>query len=423
MVGEDQVRAKDGEPGTGYKGPFGYIKRFVETDMERKSRSVKLFQFLFPWVLWLLMAVLLISILTVWRDWGTGKNLLDVWVAYTLPPAGKETLIPLAVLDKEHPIPGLVAGLSTSIVDICFSLFLIWNYDWVKKLPVIGPSLERTEAKGREKVARTRWFGKATFALTTLFVFIPFSGSGGTGGTIFGRVVGMKPYKVLLAVSIGSILGSTGFALAAEQLKDFLSEDSPFISFMSNLNILQVVAIILLSGFVIYTIRNPKRAAERTTRVVEQALDLSEKAVVITEEQRKKVTKATIQRTKETMKAVGNINRTLADIPIDVAIAPMRMMGSNGKKMADDTKMMTRKMINETHHVLGSAVDGTIEFGDRTTDRTLGSVHDLTLEGIGQTKNRWDRTGKVIIMGGEKLEKIMKRKKDMDIPVKDEPEE
>ncbi len=405
------VEEKKEAPGYG-KGPMGIIRMLTETDLEKKNRFTKIFQFLFPWIFWLIMAVTTLSIMTIWKGWDTARNLMDIWIFYTVPPAGKETLIPLVVLDKQYPVPGLMAGLCTIIIDLCFSLFLIWNYDWVKRFPILGPAIERTEAKGRERVAKTKWFAKTTFALTTVFVFVPFSGSGGVGGTIFGRVVGMKPYKVLLAVAIGSTIGSTGFALAAEQLSNILSEDNVFLSFMSNLNILQVVLVLIVIGFIVYTIRNPRMAALRTTRVVSQALDLSEKAIRIGEEQRKKAAKATILGTRETMKALGEVNRTLVDIPVEVVIAPLRLMGDDGIRFADDTKEMTRMFVDDTQQVFGSAIDHTMEFGDKLTSLTMGSIQNLTIGGIEQTKKGWDSTGRIIIRGGERLEKVVKKKDD-----------
>lgn len=389
--------------------PNRSLTRFLETDLEKKDRTVKIFQFFFPWVLWLLLGTTMVLILAGWKGWDNARNLLDVFLFYTLPPAGKETLIPLAVLDKEAPVPGFMAGMTTTMVDVCFSLFLIWNYDWVKKLPVLGPALERTEAKGKERVAKTRWFGKATFIMTTMFVFVPFSGSGGTGGTIFGRVVGMRPYKVLAAVAIGSAIGSTGFAVAAESLSNLLSEDSPFLSFMSNLNILQLVLVLILVGFIVYTVRNPKMAAIRTTTAVSQALDLSEKAIVKGEEQRKKLTSATISGTKVTMKALGEVNRTLVDIPVEVVVLPLEFMGSDGKKAAADTRKMTRKLVDDTHQAFGSAIDETMDIGDQFSNITMESMEFITMEGISQTRKGWNRTGRVIIRGGEHLENMMER--------------
>jgi hypothetical protein len=293
-------------------------------------------------------------------------------------------------------------------------MFLIWNYDWVKKLPVVGPALERTEAKGKEKVAKTRWFGKATFLLTTFVVFVPFSGSGGVGGTVFGRVVGMSPYKVLLAVALGSTIGSTGFALLSEQLTDVLGSDNPIIYFLSNLNILQFIAVLVAAGFVVYTVRNPKMAAMKTTKVVAQALDISEKALDMAEEQRKKATEAAMKGTKESLKLIGEGNRVLSHIGIEIATIPLELMGEDGRKLKRETKDFSRRQIDRAHQIAGQAIDRTMNIGEKTTSDSFMLATSFTKEGIKGTKAGWEGAGKVLVKGGEEIEKIYPGKKKRD---------
>lgn len=383
-------------------------KRFFETNLDKKDRTTKIFQFFFPWVLFLIVAVFTVSILSVWMGWDVGKELLNIWIFYTLPPAGKESLIPKAVAND---VPGVMAGLSASTIDICVSLFLIWNYDWVKKLPVVGPALERTEAKGREKVAKTRWFGKATFILTTFVVFVPFSGSGGVGGTVFGRVVGMSPYKVLLAVALGSTLGSTGFAILSEQMTDLLGADNPIIYFLSNLNILQFIAVLVAIGFLVYTIRNPKMAAMRTTKVVSQALDISEKALDIAEEQRKRAVNLAMRGTKESLKLMGEGNRVLSDVGMEIATMPMELLGEDGRRIKKDAKDFSRRQIDRAHSMAGEAIDRTMNIGERATSDSFRLATSFTKEGIKETKKGWEGAGKVLVKGGEEVEKLYPKKK------------
>ncbi len=388
--------------------PVPWWRRLLETDLDKKDRTTKIFHFFFPWVLFLIIAVSTVTFLSIWMGWDVSKELINIWVFYTLPPAGKETLIPKAV---SNGVPGLMAGMSTSAIDICVSLFLIWNYDWVKKLPIVGPSLERTEAKGKEKVAKTRWFGKATFFLTTFVVFVPFSGSGGVGGTVFGRIVGLPPYKVLLAVAIGSSIGSTGFALLSEQLTRILGADNPVIYFLSNLNILQFVAVLIAIGFIVYTIRNPKMAAMKTTKVISQALDVSEKALDIAEEQRRKATNFALKGTRESMMLMREGNRTLTDIGLEIATMPMELMGKDGKKLKKDTKEFSRKQIDKAHDIAEGAVDRTMAFGEKATTQSFQLATSLTREGIKGTRAGWEGAGKVLIKGGGEIEKLYPKKK------------
>lgn len=398
--GKKQRRGKAG-------GAPSLLRRLLETDLEKKDRFTKVFQFLFPWTVLITVGVTSVLLLYAFKGWEVASHLLDIWIFYTLPPAGKETIIPKAVAGG---VPAWIAGPSTTIVDSCVSLFLIWNYDWVKKVPLLGPALQRAEEKGRRKVEKARWFRRTAFLFTTFAVFVPLSGSGGFGGTIFGRVLGMHPYTVLLAVLIGSLLGSTIFAILSERLVGFL-EGTPFLDFLNNLNMIQIVIIIIAAGFLIYAIRNPKKAAETTTKAVSKALDTTEKAVIVAGEKRKKVTTSTINGTRSTMKTMGKVNRAVVDLNLDIATRPIEMIGPHGPKIARSARNAGKKTVDTMHRTAGKVIDHAIGIGEKATNWTVKGVEDLTLEGLGETRKAWDGAGKVIIKGGEKLEGMVKKKK------------
>jgi uncharacterized protein YoxC len=392
------------------------VRRLLETDLDKKDRTTKLFQFFFPWVFLLTFAITSVLFLWAWKGWDVAQRLVDIWIFYTLPPAGKETIIPKAVAGE---VPAWIAGPATSIVDISVSMFLIWNYDWVKKIPFFGPALQRAEEKGRKKIEKARWFKRMSFVFCTFVVFVPFSGSGGFGGTIFGRVLGMHPYRVLLAVAIGSFIGSTGFAILSERLVQFL-EGTPFIEFLNNLNMIQIVVVIIAIGFLIYAIRNPRMAAIKTTRAVSSAIDVTEKAFVQVEKKRKDITTKTVKRTKDTLTAVGEVNRAFAEINMEVVTRPMEALGHPGRKLARSTRDLTRKTVDETHKVAGKVIEQTIDISEKATSWTAETVSDLTMGGIDQTRKGWNEAGKVIIKGGEGIEKLVKKKPPIEDPPKEE---
>jgi Na+/phosphate symporter len=49
----------------------------------------------------------------------------------------------------------------------------------------------------------------------TAFVMFPLTGTGAIGGTIFGRLVGLGPVKIVSAVALGGVLGSAFMAVNA----------------------------------------------------------------------------------------------------------------------------------------------------------------------------------------------------------------
>jgi hypothetical protein len=388
------------------RGPYFVLSKLLETDLDRKDRPTKIFQFFFPWFLLITIASISVLLLTMFKGWETAKHLLDIWIFYTLPPAGKETIIPKAVAGG---VPSWIAGPSTTMVDSCVSLFLIWNYDWVKKIPLLGPALGRAEEKGRKRIRKAKWFKRTAFFFTTLVVFVPFSGSGGFGGTIFGRVLGMNPYRVLLAVIIGSLIGSTGFAILSETLVDFL-EGTPFLDFLNNLDMIQIVVVIIAVMILIYAIRNPKKAAEKTTKAVDDALYVTEKAILLAEDGRKKVMKETVDGARKTARVVGEVNREIFDAHMDLVTKPVEMMGGEGWNLAFSAKMAGKRKVDAIHRKAGKAFDTVLDGGEKATNWTVEKVKDITLDGLGQTRRAWNDAGEVIILGGDKLEKLMKKK-------------
>ncbi|MFW6142311.1 MAG: small multi-drug export protein [Candidatus Saliniplasma sp.] len=158
------------------------------------------------------------------------------WIAsggmfgYFFPPAGKESVIPLAVgaINAKgvlSPITTilLVAG-SIAYVDIVTSYFLLWNFYIAEKIPLIGTWIKKFEKFGAQKMKEKKWISKVAFIGVVLFVVFPFQGSGGVGASIVGRVIGLDKYKTWLAIIIGSFTGCTFIAVVSLYLSDAILE-------------------------------------------------------------------------------------------------------------------------------------------------------------------------------------------------------
>lgn len=123
---------------------------------------------------------------------------------YFFPPLGKETIIPGGIVAGVNP---LVMALSIAFVDIIVALFLLWNYDLAKKIPLIGKFMVKVENIGKSSSDKYGWVKPLRFVGIMLFVMVPFQGSGGLVGSIIGRLIGMKPWNTFFAISIGAITG------------------------------------------------------------------------------------------------------------------------------------------------------------------------------------------------------------------------
>jgi len=135
---------------------------------------------------------------------------------YFFPPLGKESIIPAGVALGIHPV---VMALSIAFVDVVVALFLVWNYDLAKKIPLIGKFITKVEEKGKNVEEKYGWIKPLRFIGIILFVMVPFQGSGGLVGSIVGRLIGMKPWNTFYAISIGAV---TGCLLIAIFSKAFL---------------------------------------------------------------------------------------------------------------------------------------------------------------------------------------------------------
>lgn len=129
---------------------------------------------------------------------------LSLISGYFFPPLGKETIIPAGIIAGINP---LVMALSIAFVDIIVALFLVWNYDLAKKIPLIGNFIGRIETIGRKSSNKYNWVKPLRFIGIILFVMVPFQGSGGLVGSIVGRLIGMKPWNIFFAILTGAVAG------------------------------------------------------------------------------------------------------------------------------------------------------------------------------------------------------------------------
>ena len=196
--------------------------------MKEKTKNIMLglSKFFLPFIIG---ALGILSLYLIIERESAGK-LFFLMFAYFFPPLGKETIIPIGVGGGEITIPfinrlvvvptinPLIMALTIAFVDIVVALFLLWNYDLAKKIPIIGDFMERVEKIGRSSSEKYAWIRPLRFIGIILFVMVPFQGSGGMVGSILGRLIGMKPLNTFFAISIGAIIGCLLIAYFADAI-------------------------------------------------------------------------------------------------------------------------------------------------------------------------------------------------------------
>jgi uncharacterized membrane protein len=184
--------------------------------------------------------------------------------AYFFPPLGKETVIPLGigVLDKGLTVPlvnikvspvsinPLSMALAVAFIDIIVALFLVWNYDLAKKIPLVGKFIEKIEKIGKNSSDKYGWIKPLRFIGIVLFVMVPFQGSGGLVGSIVGRLIGMNPKNTFFAITAGAIIGCCLIAFFTDTILK-LFETNFMQAFL-------IIIILLIIGFMIFVYRKAK---------------------------------------------------------------------------------------------------------------------------------------------------------------------
>lgn len=220
----------------------------------KSNLSVRLIKFFLPFVI----AGLVIFILYLIVDKEAAGKLFFLMFAYFFPPLGKETLIPIGVTGGELTIPIInkyvvvpainpfLMAMTIAFVDIIVALFLLWNYDLAKKIPLIGKFIIKIENVGLSSSDKYNWIKPLRFIGIILFVMVPFQGSGGVVASILGRLFGMRPWNTFFAISIGAITGCLLIAYSAETIKNVF-----ITNFLTGLLIV-IILIIVVIMFLIY---------------------------------------------------------------------------------------------------------------------------------------------------------------------------
>lgn len=189
-----------------------------ESQVEQYNRlALALLKFSFPWAL---AAFYILSIFTFFGQRDT--EFFALMAAYFLPPAGKESVIPLAIARGFDPV---VTALYVLSMDFIVALFLAWNWDLVLKIPGLGHGIKWIMSKGTRLIEKRPWLRELEFTGIVVFMVIPFQGSGAIWATILGRLIGMRADKVVYAIVIGSAIGSFGLAFASAGVLAALREN------------------------------------------------------------------------------------------------------------------------------------------------------------------------------------------------------
>jgi hypothetical protein len=114
-------------------------------------------------------------------------------------------------------------------MDVSVACVLAFHLGFLYRVPFIGP---RVEALGQDSefiLHSNRWMRRATFLGLVAFVAFPLAATGGVGGAIFGRLLGMGRAATFSGVVLGSLLGCSAMYFGAALINAHLDRDNPWL--------------------------------------------------------------------------------------------------------------------------------------------------------------------------------------------------
>ena len=166
-----------------------------------------------------LVVIIHIGIMAVTLPQAQFFTMLGLIAAYLLPPAGKETVIPIGIA---LGIPWWYMALSIVMIDVETGLFMALNFDLAYRIPYLGPLLSDLTKKTEQFILDHHWLAGLWFFAIVLMVMVPVLGSGGIRGSIAGKILGINNLLVFLAILIGSLIGCFAIALGSDAILTYL---------------------------------------------------------------------------------------------------------------------------------------------------------------------------------------------------------
>jgi len=125
--------------------------------------------------------------------------------AYFLPPAGKETILPLGL---QLEMPQFLWCFSIWYFDLLVGLSVLTNW-WLVEIALRHSKLFRQAYdKLQKRISRIhhKKYGKLLPSLLLIFMLIPFQGSGAITTAILGSSLGFGRREIFFIIALGSLI-------------------------------------------------------------------------------------------------------------------------------------------------------------------------------------------------------------------------
>ncbi len=106
-------------------------------------------------------------------------------------------------------------------MDTMVAMFVAFHIGIIFRLPWIGPRIQGIISDSQFILRKQPWIRRTAFIGLVGFVIFPTSTTGSVGGSIFGRLLGMKRWRVVVAILVGSILGNGLMLIFSKQIAKY----------------------------------------------------------------------------------------------------------------------------------------------------------------------------------------------------------
>jgi len=106
-------------------------------------------------------------------------------------------------------------------MDTMVAMFVAFHIGIIFRLPWVGPRIQSIISDSQFILRKQPWIRRTAFIGLVGFVIFPTSTTGSVGGSIFGRLLGMKRWRVVVAILVGSILGNGLMLIFSKQIAKY----------------------------------------------------------------------------------------------------------------------------------------------------------------------------------------------------------
>lgn len=186
-----------------------YLPERARTLLEDLSaRALRTFFFLTPFMLIGVLVGISFLVYPVRTE-----QLWGAYFIYFVPPAGKESVVPLMVGQGYDP---LFVGFAIMTLDVAGSLFVFGGWEYFVKIPLLGPLLAGFSDRVSDFAEGRRGVQSAKSVFLFFLVMFPLQGSGGITAALLSRVFGMRMVHALVAIAAGALTGALLIAYFAD---------------------------------------------------------------------------------------------------------------------------------------------------------------------------------------------------------------